>query len=381
MTSDHSRQELVYKALLKNSHMSRTKLALQHLSLQKEKSEIQMVNPNTMTYQHEEQRVEVSHTEEIQDSDTTQQQVRRRKYSDTTQQQVRRRKYSEHTTTGQEKEYSDTTNNRSGEENTLTQHNSRRAHSGPHTAVGGPLKRKSFPDEEIPKRKLQSLETDLVQSSKHVSTTESPKEQLEQRDKSERPLEARVVVQQCSSAKVKPEPEWTERSRSTHRSIGEGLVVYVCFFEGATDETTQRIVSCLFFSFAILTPPLLSSLHPFPFSFCLCLFSLSLSLSSLSPSSLPLSADSVMNTRFFRASFRRQLLSVLDLPGAVLLVPQESLGYEPGPRRSMQSRGVSEAWLGKRLFSSLVQHCSELLRAKGTEGAPWSMGCTGRGRR
>ncbi|KAK7903943.1 hypothetical protein WMY93_016550 [Mugilogobius chulae] len=278
----------------------------------KEKSEIQMVNPNSMTYQHEEQvqtshsgknrprpvevvnqqvlrvqRVEVSHTEEIQDSDTTQQ----------------------------------------------PQSPQRPTHS----SRGRPLKRKCFPDEEIPKKKLQSLETDLVQSSKHVSTIRESKraagaERQEkddlQKQLHERPLEARVVVQQCSSAKVKTRAG-VDGAESQYAQIREGLVVYVCFFEGATDETTQRI------------------------------------------------ADSVMNTRFFRASFRRQLLSVLDLPGSVLLVPQESLGYEPGPRRSMQNRGVSEAWLGKRLFSSLVQHCSELLRAKGTEGGVVEQGLYG----
>ncbi|KAJ0009213.1 hypothetical protein NQD34_016628, partial [Periophthalmus magnuspinnatus] len=264
----------------------------------KEKSEIQILNPNAMNFQHEEQvltshdkpqvlreqKVEVSHREVIQTSP-----------SDKTQKQQ------------------------------STQSPQRPTHS----SRGRPLKRKFFPDEEVPVRRVQRESVEpMVCSSKPgpetESETQSSQRQTEQKDKrradSERPLEARVMVQQCSRARVKTRAG-VDGAESQYAQIGEGLVVYVCFFDGATDDTTQRI------------------------------------------------ADSIMNTRFFRTSLRRQV-SVLDLRGSVLLVPQESLGFEPGPRRSMQSRGMSEAWVSKQLFSSLYLHCTQLLCARATgEGA------------
>ncbi|XP_055017942.1 uncharacterized protein LOC110153086 [Boleophthalmus pectinirostris] len=266
----------------------------------KEKSEIQMVNPNTMNYQHEEQvqtsrgrqqvlmqRVEVSHTEVIQASP------------------------------------SEDTHKQSAQSPQRPTHSSR----------GRPLKRKFFPDEEVPVKKVQRESVEpVVSSSKPECATQSPQRQTAQRDKkradSEHSLEARVVVQQCSRARVKTRAG-VDGTESQYAQIGEGLVVYVCFFEGATDDTTQRI------------------------------------------------ADSIMNTRFFRTSLRRQICSVLDLPGSVLLVPQESLGFEPGPRRSMQSRGVSEAWVGKQLFSSLYLHCTHLLCARATGGGTVEQGLYG----
>ncbi|XP_072292285.1 D-aminoacyl-tRNA deacylase 2 [Eucyclogobius newberryi] len=236
-----------------------------------------------------------------------------------------------------------------------------------HSSRGRPLKRKIFPAEESPKKRAQSVSAEPSVASKPgpeppgpeppgpeppgpeppgpeppgpespgpEPVTEEPQSHTEQNKNavsatpvvSERPLEARVVVQQCSSARVKTRAG-VDGAEAQFAQIGEGLVVYVCFFEGATDETTRRI------------------------------------------------ADSVMNTRFFRSSLRRQL-SVMDVPGGVLLVPQDSLGSRPGPRRSMQSGGVSEAWLGKRLFTSLVRHCGELLRARATEGGAVEQGLYG----
>ncbi|XP_024858924.1 uncharacterized protein LOC108228218 isoform X2 [Kryptolebias marmoratus] len=125
-----------------------------------------------------------------------------------------------------------------------------------------------------------------------------------------RKLQARTVVQQCSYAKVKvkpavdgAEPEWAE--------IQQGLVVFVCFFRGATEEVTYEI------------------------------------------------AKKLMTTKVFRRD--RHIVSVLDLPGSVLLVPQDSLVGEPLPTRRVQYKGGCEVWLGAQLFSSLVAACRELL--------------------
>lgn len=55
------------------------------------------------------------------------------------------------------------------------------------------------------------------------------------------------------------------------------------------------------------------------------------------------------------------MVSVLDLPGSVLLVPQDSLMMQPLPNRRMAYRGGCEVWLGAQLFSRLVSACRELL--------------------
>ncbi|XP_030247786.1 uncharacterized protein LOC115566180 [Sparus aurata] len=124
-------------------------------------------------------------------------------------------------------------------------------------------------------------------------------------------LQARTVIQQCSTAKVKTKPavdgadtEWAE--------IQEGIVVYVCFFHGATEDATYEM------------------------------------------------ANSLMTTRFFRKD-TGHCVSVLDLPGSVLLIPQDSLIGEPVPKRKIQYKGGCELWWGAQLFSNLVTACRELM--------------------
>ncbi|KAK2892282.1 uncharacterized protein [Channa argus] len=126
-----------------------------------------------------------------------------------------------------------------------------------------------------------------------------------------RKLQARTIVQQCSQAKVKIKPavdgvdaEWAE--------IQEGVVVYVCFFDGATEDVTYEM------------------------------------------------ANSLMTTKLFRKS-ARHTISLLDLPGSVLFIPQDSLAGEPAPKRRLQYKRVCEPWRGAQLFSSLVSTCTELM--------------------
>ncbi|XP_063765646.1 uncharacterized protein LOC134881960 isoform X2 [Eleginops maclovinus] len=126
-----------------------------------------------------------------------------------------------------------------------------------------------------------------------------------------RTLQARTVIQQCSEARVKIQPahdgadaQWAE--------IQEGLVVYVCFFHGATEEVAHEM------------------------------------------------ASSLMTTKFFRKDTGHSV-SVLNLPGSVLFIPQDSLLGEVGPKRSRQYRGGGELWLGGQLFSTLISACREIM--------------------
>lgn len=71
-------------------------------------------------------------------------------------------------------------------------------------------------------------------------------------------------------------------------------------------------------------------------------------------------ANSLMTTRFFRKG-SRQTVSLLDLPGSVLFVPQDSLVGEPAPKEKMQYKDMCEPWWGAQLFSSLVSTCMDLM--------------------
>ncbi|RVE56917.1 hypothetical protein OJAV_G00211100 [Oryzias javanicus] len=123
--------------------------------------------------------------------------------------------------------------------------------------------------------------------------------------------QTRMVVQQCSQAKVMVRPaldgadaQWVE--------IQQGMVVYVCFFHGASEEIICQM------------------------------------------------ARHLMSIRIFRRD-RGQLVSLLELPGSVLFLHQESLLGEPLPRGRMQFKGGCELWRGAQLFSNLAAACTELM--------------------
>lgn len=69
-----------------------------------------------------------------------------------------------------------------------------------------------------------------------------------------------------------------------------------------------------------------------------------------------------MTTKLFRKETGR-LVSVLDLPGSILLIPQESLVGQPLTKRKIQYKGGCEQWWGAQLFSNLVSGCRELMSA------------------
>ncbi|XP_037342029.2 uncharacterized protein LOC119227386 [Pungitius pungitius] len=124
-------------------------------------------------------------------------------------------------------------------------------------------------------------------------------------------LQARTVIQQCTAARVKIRPA-LDGAAAQWAEIQEGMVVYVCFLHGATEDVAHQM------------------------------------------------ASSLMTTRLFRKDSGHSV-SVLDLPGSVLLVPQDSLLGEPLPRRRVQYRGGCELWRGAQLFSSLVAACRDLM--------------------
>uniref|UniRef100_A0A3Q0T103 D-aminoacyl-tRNA deacylase n=1 Tax=Amphilophus citrinellus TaxID=61819 RepID=A0A3Q0T103_AMPCI len=122
-------------------------------------------------------------------------------------------------------------------------------------------------------------------------------------------LQARTVIQQCSHAKVKIKP--------------------------ALDGTDAQWAELCRVKFEIC--------------FRLCLFSTVFS-----------TANKLMTTRLFRKNAGHSV-SLLDLPGSILFVPQDSLLGKTAPNRRMQYIGGCELWWGAQLFSNLVSVCRELM--------------------
>ncbi|XP_030644354.1 D-aminoacyl-tRNA deacylase 2 [Chanos chanos] len=123
-------------------------------------------------------------------------------------------------------------------------------------------------------------------------------------------LHARAVLQQCLHARLQVKPpdgesdaEWVE--------INRGMVIYICFFKGATEDIIPKIVSSL----------------------------LNLKLCEM---------DSGKYT------------SVLDLPGNVLIVPQATLGGK-AKGKGMQYHGNIAKEEGQQLYASFVSQCEKEL--------------------
>ncbi|XP_040925299.1 uncharacterized protein LOC114849111 isoform X2 [Betta splendens] len=184
------------------------------------------------------------------------------------------------------------------------------------------LKRKRAPEESPSPKRSSGLEPVVAPSSKpwpvftisHSTQPHVAKSTPEAHSKA--PVHgskkgARAVIQQCSQAKVKIRPALNEAD-AQWAEIQTGMVVYVCFFDGATEDVAYEMANCL------------------------------------------------MTTRIFRKS-TRQAVSILELPGSVLFIPQDSLVWEPAPKKKVQYKGMCEPWWGAQLFSTLVSTCIDLM--------------------
>ncbi|XP_006116422.1 D-aminoacyl-tRNA deacylase 2 [Pelodiscus sinensis] len=126
------------------------------------------------------------------------------------------------------------------------------------------------------------------------------------------PPRARALLQQCLSARLQvkpPEPgseaEWVE--------IQKGLVIYVCFFKGASEELIPKMVNTL------------------------------------------------LNVKLSEAE-SGNYVSVLDLPGNLLIIPQATLGGKL-KGRNMQYHSNIEKENGMELYSHFVTLCEKELAA------------------
>ncbi|KAJ3612996.1 hypothetical protein NHX12_019253 [Muraenolepis orangiensis] len=118
---------------------------------------------------------------------------------------------------------------------------------------------------------------------------------------------ARTVLQQCVHARLQVCPPGQDEQEEQWVQIGPGMVIYVCFFKGATEDMLPQMVS------------------------------------------------SLLNQRLCEKP-SGGLGSVLEVGGSVLLVPQATLGGR-AKGRVMQYHGNIAKEEGRRLYQCLVSLC------------------------
>ncbi|KAG9336396.1 hypothetical protein JZ751_002743 [Albula glossodonta] len=124
------------------------------------------------------------------------------------------------------------------------------------------------------------------------------------------PVLARTVLQQCLHARLQVKPAEGE-SEAEWVEIQRGMVIYVCFFKGATEDIIPKMV------------------------------------------------NSLMQVKLCEADSGKHV-SVLELPGNVLIVPQATLGGK-AKGKSMQYHSNIGKEEGLQLYTSFVSQCEKEL--------------------
>uniref|UniRef100_A0AAR2LC30 D-aminoacyl-tRNA deacylase n=1 Tax=Pygocentrus nattereri TaxID=42514 RepID=A0AAR2LC30_PYGNA len=154
-----------------------------------------------------------------------------------------------------------------------------------------------------------TIRTDSVTSSS--GSRQSPEDLAQERRNYS--LSARTVVQQCTHALLQVKPQVAADADSEWVEIHEGMVIYVCFYKGATEKIIPKMV------------------------------------------------NSLLNAKFFPTSNGRHL-SILEVPGSVLIVPQDTMtGVMKGSR--VQHHDSVERWKGLHLYKRFVSLCEKEVAA------------------
>jgi len=137
----------------------------------------------------------------------------------------------------------------------------------------------------------------------------------------------KLVIQQCLSARLKPPERDEEGFGAEERSIEAGMVIFVCFSKGATEEAAIRAARAAAGLRLCEPPP-------------------------------PEEAG--------QAESGRKRMSVLERRGDVLVVPQFTLGAKlKGRNNSLQYHGNVDKADGERLFAAFCAALAALVREEG----------------
>ncbi|XP_022332019.2 D-aminoacyl-tRNA deacylase 2-like [Crassostrea virginica] len=124
-------------------------------------------------------------------------------------------------------------------------------------------------------------------------------------------VQARLLLQQCLSAKLMVQPA-TEDEEAKYVTINRGLIVYICFLQGASMDTVDKM------------------------------------------------AKAALNTRL-SSSEDGKLVSVLDLPGDVLIIPQATLGGNLKGKVMQYHRNIHKEE-GANLYQAFVDLCKQTVQ-------------------
>eukprot|EP00057_Strongylocentrotus_purpuratus_P007458 XP_011661932.1 PREDICTED: probable D-tyrosyl-tRNA(Tyr) deacylase 2 [Strongylocentrotus purpuratus] len=122
---------------------------------------------------------------------------------------------------------------------------------------------------------------------------------------------AKLVIQQCLSARLQVQPP-TDDAEAEYVEIGRGVVLYVCFLKGADQDIVEKM------------------------------------------------AKFALNIRLSEALTDSKLVSILDLPGDVLIVPQATLGGK-AKGKMMQYHSNIPKDTGRELYQKFVELCRDTL--------------------
>ncbi|ELT95466.1 hypothetical protein CAPTEDRAFT_175988 [Capitella teleta] len=146
--------------------------------------------------------------------------------------------------------------------------------------------------------------------------------QSQKKPQQQDPMFARVVLQQCISARLQIRPA-TADSSAEFVQIREGLVVHTCFCRGATAETVAKL------------------------------------------------ATKVLNARVFKPEDSEKAISVLNLPGDVLIVPQATLGGRLKGNVLQYHRNLAKDE-SLKLYTDFVELCTKTV---GDNNNRYGYGC------
>ncbi|GAA6108641.1 D-aminoacyl-tRNA deacylase 2 isoform X1 [Tachysurus ichikawai] len=125
-------------------------------------------------------------------------------------------------------------------------------------------------------------------------------------------VKARVLLQQCLYAKLQVKPA-DEESEVEWAEIRDGIVIYVCFYKGATEKI------------------------------------------------IPIMVNTLLNAAFIPVSTGRHV-SIMELPGSVMIIPQDTMtGVVKGS--SVQHHDAIESWKGLHFYEQFVTQCENELVA------------------
>jgi len=129
----------------------------------------------------------------------------------------------------------------------------------------------------------------------------------------------RVIIQQCLSARLQVQPP-SENDDAQWVEISRGIVIYLCFLKGSNLDLVPKVVK------------------------------------------------SILNVRLSESTDKPNNVSVLELPGDILIVPQATLGGKMKGRSVQYHSNISKDE-GRIFYETFTNLCEEAVRLANSESS------------